>query len=279
MPLPPGERHRLCRRRRSSPGGTPPAGGSRGPAGRPPRPWPAPQPGGPGPARRGLRWSASRHLLGGLRDGWRGRSCRVAERSGERGQDSRAPPGRCAPRLPWSPATRCRSTLRPRPGRAGWCAGPAAARAVPGAARKVAARSLVTIESTSTGAGGAGAAAGPARPSTTDQVAGWRPRSSSAADSETARYCGRRVRARTSETGRPVRSKTHWTGRANARHQRPAGDLPVEDQVDVDDGRRPEIGQPVLVGHAAGRQQGPAASWGTATITASATSCSAPVGP
>ena len=109
---------------------------------------------------------------------------------GARRGPRRPRPARCAPRPPWSPAIRCRSTPRRRPGRAGGVVAAGRSLAVPGAARKVAWRSLVTSESSSSGAGRPGQEAVQLGGDPGHQVVGRRPRRWSAAETDTARYCG-----------------------------------------------------------------------------------------
>ena len=238
-----------CPRRRSSPCGRWPAAGSRAPGVRWPRSGPGRWPGGSGPGLRGRQWSGSRHLLGVVGD------CdESARRVVEAGRPPR--PGRCAPRLPWSPATRCRSTPRPPPGRARRCAGPGRRPAVPGRARKVALRSLVTRESTTRARPVSGRSRASSAVIQSTRSSGRRPSRSSAAETDTARYCGP---VRTAGHPRPddaVRSKTHWTGERTPASSGQRRHRPVEDQMHVDDGRGAQLAEPVLVG-----RPSPAAAW------------------
>ena len=254
-----------CRRGRSSPCGRWPAGGSRAPDARWPRSGPGRRPGGTGPGPRGRQWSGSRHLLGvgwlkGVRQG-QGRPgpVLVAVRDAPaRGVPARATaaaarPLRTAPSMVAGQPVSVHAPATARPGQE--VAGPGRSRAVPGRARKVAARSLVTRESTSR----APAASGSRRPSSAAthwvRSSGRRPSRSSAAEIDTATYCGpcgslgipdEAVRSNTHSAGdpRPAKSGQRVTGRSKTRCTSTTGEVP-------------RSARSVLVGDGTGRQQRP----------------------
>ena len=166
---------------------------------------------------------------------------------------------------------RCRSTRRPARGRAARSRAPGAGRAAPGPARNVAACSRVTKKCSIRASRAGGQQLGQRRHVAGLQVvdASCRARAS-AADSETARYWPGSSPA----LARAVEDPLHR--RAHAGRERVLEHRPVVDHVEVDDRRAPQPGQ-----RGPGRRPrrpaaaGRARSWGTATITASASNVGA----
>ena len=186
---------------------------------------------------------AGRSGIGGQRSGGRTRRPRRAAR-----------PLRTAPSMVAGHPVSVHAPATARPGQA--VPGPGSEAAVPGRARKVALRSLVTRESTSRASAGLGQQPAQLGGDPRHQVVG-----PAAEQVVGSRHRHRHVLrpGRTAGPPRPddaVRSKTHWTGEPTPARsgQRVTG--PVEDQVDVDDGRGAELAEPVLVGRSS-----PAAGW------------------
>ena len=177
----------------------------------------------------------------------------VMTRSRDRASSRRAAPGRPRPAWParWISSCAAVRPLRTAPSIVSGqpvsvhapassspgteVAAPGRSAPAPGACRNVARRSLVTKKSVTRGPAAAGNSCSSAGRNAPAAPRSGRPRSSSAADSDTARYCpvGRPAVAGLVE--HPLHRRIHRGG------ERQLGDLPVVDHVHVDDRRRAQV--------------------------------------